>query len=112
GRPQWDELVGMYGLPVGPRANAQRAAALNQAYADHQALEPLLKEHRRLALARAPLSDRLHVLRQLAQADRHGGFWVEDMRECEQAMIKDLAEAGRRAGERGDAGTLAAIITQ
>ncbi len=112
GRQQWDELVGMYGLAVGPRIDFQRAAAINQAYADHQVLEPLLKEHRRLALSRAPLTDRLNVLRQLAQVDRYNSFWVEDMREVEQALVKELVQSGQRAAERRDVGTLAAIITQ
>src|SRR5215207_2413173 len=46
GRQQWDELTSMYGLPVGPRVNLQRAAAVNQAYGDHQVIEPLLKKLR------------------------------------------------------------------
>lgn len=112
GRPQWDELVSMYGLPTGPRVNLQRAAALNQAYADHQAIEPQLKKLRNLALARAPLSDRHLVLRELAQIDRNTTFWVDDLKECEQALMKEMIASGREAIKRGDGGSLAAIIMQ
>src|SRR5262249_20201725 len=68
-RVQFEEVLGMYGLPVAPRLDVQRAMALNHAYTEYEPIANLLRDYRRLALSRAPLGDRLSMLRQIAQAD-------------------------------------------
>jgi hypothetical protein len=111
-RGQWDEIVNLYNLPAAPRVNIDRAGTLNQAYAQHQLLEPLLREHRRLALARAPLHERLAVLRQLAQADPGNPLWLDDVREFEGAALAEVARLGEEAHRRNDVETLEALVQE
>src|SRR5438270_851670 len=58
----WESLCGTYGLQRPPRLAIEAAQELNEAYAIEQPLRSLLTQHRMLALARAPLVDRLQVL--------------------------------------------------
>ena len=62
-RRAWDELAGGLGLPVAARLHVEAAAFLNEAYAQEDPLQDLLRSHRRLALMRAPLKARIGVLR-------------------------------------------------
>ncbi len=51
-RPQWDDLVGIYDLAAAPRIMVEAGVGLNDAYAQEQPLQELLRNHRRLATQR------------------------------------------------------------
>lgn len=51
-RPEWDDLVQMHDLPMAPRLPIEPARLLNEAYAEENPLQDLLRRHRRLALQR------------------------------------------------------------
>ena len=53
-RGAWDELVQMYGLPEAGEVPGRGAAFLNEAYAEEDPLQDLLRTHRRLALRGDP----------------------------------------------------------
>jgi hypothetical protein len=89
--PRWTEASLAYGLPAPPPLLSDTAEALNAAYAAEQALAPLLRTHRRLALARAPLGERLGVLRQLEEADRGSPVWQDEVLSLEAARLRQLA---------------------
>src|SRR3954468_4903305 len=78
------------GLPVPPPLQFDRAAQLNEAYAQEQPLEHLLAHHRYLALARAPIRDRLLTMRKIADIDVGNTQWLKDMGEMEAARMKEL----------------------
>src|SRR5690348_1324808 len=59
---QWKELCLTYALPEPAPLQTETAKAVNEAYADVDALGQLLARHRLLGLARAPLSDHIAVL--------------------------------------------------
>ena len=99
----------MYGLPVPPRVNLTRAAALNQAYELHQTLEPFLREYRRLCLSRSPLGERMAVLRELARNDPGNASWNDDLAVCELPALAEMKQAVEKAIPRGDLVTLTAI---
>ena len=61
----WAEFCQQSDLPVPPPLQMDRAAQLNEAYAQDQPMEHLLSRHRLLALSRAPIAQRLEVLRQM-----------------------------------------------
>jgi hypothetical protein len=49
-----------------------------------------MADHRVLALARAPLDQRLAVMRRLAVADPANAFWDDDIRQFEQARLDEI----------------------
>jgi hypothetical protein len=108
-RAHLEEMLLFYGLPAPPRLNLATAEALNQAYAEEQPLEGLLRQHRRLALARAPLPARLEVMRKLAMLDTQNPVWMDDVRTFEQARFRQLQAAVTRASARGEPGPVAAV---
>src|SRR4029077_815572 len=64
-RKQWEEVCLSYGLASPGRLNFEAAEALNEAYADALPLDGLLRKHRLLALTRAPVAQRLSLLRRV-----------------------------------------------
>src|SRR5690606_28462413 len=88
--PDWENLCAMYELPRPPRLLLDVAAELNQAYSVEQPLQSLLRRHRLLALAGAPLHDRLGVMRELSVQDAGSLFWEDDIRTFETARLKEL----------------------
>jgi hypothetical protein len=98
-RPQWDQLLAACLLPPAPIFRIETAAALNRAYVVAQPLEHLLRQHRLLALARAPLGQRMAVLAKLAQADAGNPIWQQDLVAFEGVRLQQLqgeVEALRR----------------
>ena len=79
---------------------------------DARKLTALLKLHRRLALGRAPLGERLRVLRQIARADPQRTFWQDDVRTFETARREELTTLARRAAAAQDADNLALVLTE
>jgi hypothetical protein len=110
-RPQWDELTALYGLPAAPALQRQVVRALNQAYALHEKVREPLRRHRRLALTRAPLPERLAVMRALARADPQGP-WAEDIATFEKARLEEILPQARAALARGDRAALQALAAE
>jgi hypothetical protein len=103
-RSQWDQTAISYGLPAAPPLLFPAAEALNEAYSAARPLEHLLKQHRRLALARALLVARLDVMRQIRKVDPNNPIWEEDITTFERARIAQLGAEVRDAvrDDRGD----------
>ncbi len=95
-RPQWDALTDQRRLTRAQGLNLDGAVALNEAYAQHDPLRELLRRYRRMALAQAPLSRRLAVLRTIADKDSGTPMWREDIVEHEKARLLQVRSA--RAG--------------
>lgn len=106
---QLESVLQFYGLPAPPRLQLVIAEALNQAYAEKKPLEDLLRQHRRLALARASLPARLEVMRKIAQMDSQNLVWVEDVRAFEEARFRQLQAAVNRAVLRDELGLVMEI---
>lgn len=99
---EWERLCGSLGLPRASRLALDTANSLREAVKDHEPLRELLQKHRYLALARAPLADRLALVRQLIAADPANKTWKLEANELEQARLATLrneAAAAIRAGE-------------
>ena len=89
-RPHWDQYLVACKIPPPPLFRIETASALNHAYAEAQPLEHLLRNHRRLALARAPIGERLAVLHQLAQVDARNPVWQQDVVAFERVRVQEL----------------------
>jgi hypothetical protein len=95
--PAWREMLVNWGMAEPPQLLIDLAADLNKAYADQQPLESLLKQHRTLALARAPLASRIYTLRQIRDADPGNEMWGADL----ILMERGAPKANRRRSGRG-----------
>lgn len=100
---EWQELLMLKGMQQPPELNLEGATALNEAYAELQDLAPLLGKHRVLAAARAPLSARLSILRQLRDRDPLNPAWGEDLETYEQRRAKEVEGELRTAIRNQDA---------
>lgn len=111
-RGEWDDLCATYDLPRAPALMIDAAQELNEAYAIVRPIEVLLDRHRRLALERAPLAERIPVMRALAKADPESLFWEEDIRTFEQARLKELRAEAETAARARDHATLTKLLAE
>jgi hypothetical protein len=111
-RTEWDEIVSLYQLPAAEPLLSDVAQDLNEAYSVQQPLEKLLDRHRLLALCRAPLGQRLAVVRKLADADPGSRFWEDDLRDFETARCNELEGEARAASAADDEVALASLVSE
>lgn len=86
----WVEILQFYGIELPENLDRDAVAQLNEAFVDEQPLEELLRQHRRMAIAKAPLAWRVGVLRKIAKIDAMNPVWVDDLRDWEIARIKQI----------------------
>jgi hypothetical protein len=86
----WEEILRFYGLETPISLLVDVALQLQDAMLSEQPLNSVLKQHRKLAIARAPLSWRLRVLRQIARLDPGNPNWSEDVEAWEKVRLKEL----------------------
>lgn len=98
----WEEILRFYGIEVPTSLLLDVALQLQDAMVNEQPLEAVLKQHRRLAIARAPLSWRLRVLRQIVQLDPVNPNWPEDIEAWEKVRLKELDREVDDAIQRKD----------
>jgi hypothetical protein len=109
-RPEWDDFVQMRDLTPAPRIPLEPARLLNEAYAEEDPLQDLLRRHRRLALLRGPLRLRIGVLRQLAAQDPSNAIWSEDLRAFEQVRLLQIRDEATEAIRRDDPEWIARLV--
>jgi hypothetical protein len=99
-------------IPEPPQPLLEIAQDLNRAYAEEQPLaEDLLPRHRRLALLRAPVAERLQVLRKIAKVDASNPVWADDVRVFEAARLREI-QAAMAGSARGDPERVAAFARE
>ena len=111
-RRAWDELAAGLGLPVAARLHVEAAAFLNEAYAQEDPLQDLLRSHRRLALMRAPLKARIGVLRKLAAQDANNPIWTEDLGDLERGRFQQIQSEFADAARRHDADAITHLLVE
>lgn len=109
---QWADFCANNGLPVPPPLALDRAGQLNEAYAADQPLEHLMAQHRLLALARAPVGQRLAVMRQLSTLEPANTSWEKDIRIFERARIRELPTTFLNAVRDRDEAGIAGLMTE
>lgn len=101
----WQELSATYGLERLSPLRSDVAKALSEAYELERKLDPLIRQHRRLSIAQAPVKDRLPIMRQIAAIDVMAPYWRTDVAEFERHRANELlglARAVRHSAEPGD----------
>jgi hypothetical protein len=111
-RPEWDDIVQMRDLPPAPRIPLEPARLLNEAYAEEDPLQDLLRRHRRLALQRAPLRLRISVLRQLADQDPANPIWADDIRTFEQVRMLEIQDEATEALQHHDPERIGRLVAE
>ncbi len=101
-RDGWDDYCLDKVLPAAARLNAVAAQRLNQAYAETEPVKELLVRHRLLALARAPLGERLPIMRLLARAEPGNAGWADDVAEYEAARCDEMRAQAAQAARAAD----------
>jgi hypothetical protein len=87
----WCEVLQFLGIPVPAEVQRDLADQIHEAIVDTQPLEGMLRKHRRLAIARAPLAWRLNTLRAIAKLDPTNPVWEEDIEALEVARLRQLS---------------------
>ncbi|MDA7858687.1 hypothetical protein N9B05_02610 [Mariniblastus sp.] len=111
-RDQWNELLDQSDLERSPDLELDSAEQLEMAYDERSALEPLLKKHRLLALAQAPLSARILILRKLCKKDPTNPIWIDDSRMLQQARLSQIKTEFQIAKTKKDTGKLSALTQE
>jgi hypothetical protein len=111
-RAEWDELVQMHDLTPAPKLPIEPARLLNEAYAEEDPLQDLLRRHRRLALQRAPLRSRIGVLRQLATQDPGNAIWADDLRAFEEVRLIQIQEEATQILRNHDAAAIGRLVAE
>jgi hypothetical protein len=110
--PQWLDSLARRGVPGPPALMLDTAAELNEAYARHQPIKDLLRMHRRLALQRAPLAQRIDVLRRLSERDPETTVFRQDLKEYETTRWAQISKEWPEAHRRGDSIALERFQTE
>lgn len=86
----WVSTAQQVGLPQPPGLHEAAARALHKAFTAEQAVKDLLVRHRLLAVTRAPLRERLQVMRLLAKAEPTNLGWTADLKAYELVRFDEL----------------------
>ena len=111
-RDDWLRLHARYNMVQPSGLLLDVAEALNQAYAEEQNIDFLLRQHRSLALGRAPLDARITVLRRIRAADSDNPIWEDDLKTLEAARWQQLGPEIEAAFKADDRVALAAIVKE
>ncbi|HBJ36009.1 MAG TPA: hypothetical protein DDZ51_14925 [Planctomycetaceae bacterium] len=98
----WCEILQFLDIPVPTELQRDLAHQIHEAIVETQPLEGILKKHRRLAIARAPLTWRLNTLRAIAKLDPTNPVWGEDIEALESARQRQLNDEIDSAVKTGD----------
>ena len=89
---EWVDVLRFLDIVPPARVNRDAVLQINEAIVETQPIESLLKNHRRLAIAKAPLNMRLKVLRRIAQLDATNPVWEEDIEKWEKEREKQIPQ--------------------
>ncbi|MEM6472022.1 MAG: hypothetical protein AAF802_20850 [Planctomycetota bacterium] len=104
--PEWDEwndLLQFMAIPLPPKLNQDDVAQINEAIIESLPLDALLRRHRRLAIAKAPLAGRLRTLRQIARVDGNNPVWMDDLESWEKVRLSQIEGELKQALAEEDA---------
>lgn len=105
----WNELLASHEMQPIPVLPEGVAADLNDAYGVSAPVERLMQKHRTSALSRAPIAQRLQILRKLAVADKDNPAWPQDIREFEKFRLTEVRTELDTAIKERSLETLSAI---
>lgn len=111
-KPRWQPMAAQFQvarIALPPELDFEALTALNAAFAEAERLHKPLVALRRLALERAPLADRVLVLRELCTLDATRPVWAEQLAACEWERLVELTSEVSAALKDADVRRLAAL---
>ena len=106
----WLDICETYGLALPYLLDYEVIEnVVDDVYGLSHAKEELVRLHRRLAMSRAPLGQRVRVLRRLHQIDVDNSDWTADLDVLETALVEQLSKDALRADRLGDLATLTQV---
>src|SRR5665213_2840312 len=99
---EWKQVCFRFELPDAPPLMLDAAATLNEAYAHEQPLEALMAYHRMMALAGAPLKQRLAVMRRIDDQDTTSAVLADDLRLFESLRLAEIRSGLGAMSRRGN----------
>lgn len=106
---EWHEILQFMGIPIPPTLNEDAVSQINDAIVEGLPLDALMRRHRQLAIAKAPLGMRLRVLRQIGRRDTANPVWNEDIEIWEKERLREVDMELDKAIEKEDIRTVCAI---
>ncbi|HWE04227.1 MAG TPA: hypothetical protein VG326_17610 [Tepidisphaeraceae bacterium] len=100
--PAWEQACAQMGMARAARLELNTAIMLNAARERHEPIKELLGRYRYLALARAPLTERLTTAWRLAAADPSSVIWRQEAEELEKSRLIQLRVEASAAMEAND----------
>lgn len=111
-RPQWNDFVRKHQLPEAAALFEELAREVNDAYTTVNPLAPLLKKHRFLALARAPLSERMVVLREIVLMEPENIGWKTDLDSYEKVRFREIEQEIPKAVASKDVQKMSQLVQE
>ncbi len=105
----WNDYLLQFHIQAVRELPVDIAAELNDAYAVSAPLERLLQRYRTQSLARAPISERIDTLRQLALQDHSNARWNQDVIKFETHRVGQLKKDLQAAVKERDLNWVAAL---
>jgi len=101
-REAYCSLIEEFGFARPPELNHDAAAQLNAAFGRVGDIKHLLKNHRLLALSRAPLTDRIAALNALSVADPDNPVWEQDSQLFQTTRLQQMQGEFSKAAQQDD----------
>jgi hypothetical protein len=112
-RSAWLDLCETAGLPIAQSLDTNALdAIIQETYSEGGTLDRLLKTFKRMSIGRAPLADRLRILRRIRRADPQPDLWLEDIRAFEAARQGELLNEAEEADGKGDLAALESLLAE
>ena len=102
GRGDFEMIAPFQDLPTAPLLKIDVIGNLQSAYAEYQVLAHQYRNLRKLVLQRAPIADRLLVMREIAMVDRINAVLIEDVGVIEKQIQVELLKRIRKAEKNDD----------
>jgi len=102
GRGDFEMIAPFQDLPTAPPLKIDVIGNLQSAYAEYQVLAHQYRNLRKLVLQRAPIADRLLVMREIAMVDRINAVLIEDVGVIEKQIQVELLKRIRKAEKNDD----------
>ena len=111
GVDEWHELCELYEWKIALPVDMKLVAELKRCYGNRTALEPLLIEYRKQS-RRAPLKEKIALLRKIKAVDSENIQWENDLARFENERLEELKKIGRKAIEEDDEITIRSVYDE
>ncbi|MFK7768285.1 MAG: hypothetical protein AB8B55_13760 [Mariniblastus sp.] len=108
----WEDLVSSYGWARFQPVKSDLLTLVYDSYQTERETADVLYQYREMALAKAPLSDRLTMVRQLSILEQTNPVWRNDIENLESNLMAELARRGADAMRNNEMDELITVVTQ